>query len=112
MTEFATRRALLLALLLVPAGAGRARADNDDDDDDDDDDHNKASRAVQQGQARPLAELLNLVRAKLGGEVIGIKLKSKNGRQVYKLKVVTPGGLLREVSVDAITGTIVNSGDD
>lgn len=100
----------MLALALVCAGGGLAYGDNDDDDDDDD--HNRASRAVEQGRALPLDKILKLVGARLGGEMIGLKLKSKNGRLVYKLKVVTPAGQLREVSVDATTGEIVGSKGD
>jgi uncharacterized membrane protein YkoI len=107
-----TRRTLLLALALLPASAGLAYGDGDDDDDDDDDDHDRASSDVLQGRARPLSEILSMVRARLCGEVIGVKFKRKNGRQLYKLKLVTPTGQLREVSVDAMTGQIVQSEDD
>ena len=110
MKAVVTRRTLLLALALLPAGAGLAYGDSDDDDDDKD--NNRASQAVAQGAARPLAEILNQVRDRLGGEIIGLKFKHKDGRYVYKLKVVTPAGQLREVSVDAATGEIVNSKED
>ena len=110
MNAVVTRRTLLLALALLPVSAGFAYADNDDDDDDSD--HNRASSAVEQGRAQPLAELLHKIQARLGGEVIGLKLKRKNGHLVYKLKVVTPTGQLREVSVDAMTGEVMPNGDD
>jgi uncharacterized membrane protein YkoI len=107
MTSATTRRSLLLALALLPAGAGLAYGDSDDDDD-----HNRASRAVAQGRALPLAEILNKVGGLLGGEVIGLEFKRKDGRLVYKFKVATPTGKLREVSVDAMTGEIVKSKED
>jgi uncharacterized membrane protein YkoI len=110
MKAVTTRRALLFALALLSASAGRAYGDNDDDDDDNH--HNRASRAVGQGLALPLAEILNKVRALLGGEMIGFEFKRKDGRLVYKLKVATPTGRLREVSVDAMTGDIVKSKED
>src|SRR5215472_5902170 len=109
MNTATTRRLLLIALATTTANAGLAYGD---DDDDDGKDHNRASRAVQQGKARPLADILNQVRGRLGGEVVGLKFKSKNGRYVYKLKVVTPAGQLREVSVDAATGEVVKDEDD
>jgi len=112
MTAVVTRRTLLLALALLSADENLAHADNDDDDDNDDSAHNRASRAVEQGRAQPLAELLRKVQTRLGGEVIGLKLKRKNGSLIYKLKVVTPAGRLEEVSVDAMTGEIVKSEDD
>ena len=107
MKAAVTRRTLLLTLALLPASASLAYGDDDDDDD-----QNRASRALEQGRARPLAEILNSVRARLGGEVVGVKFKRKDGRQVYKLKLVTPNGRLREVSVDAMTGEIMKSEDD
>lgn len=112
MKRATTRREFLLAFTLAFAVAGgQARADDDDDDDDDKDQY-RAGRAVQQGRARPLTEILNTVRARFGGEVIGIKFKRKDGRYVYKLKVVTSAGQLREVSVDAATGEIVKNEED
>jgi uncharacterized membrane protein YkoI len=108
MEPVATRRRILLALALICVGGRLAYGDDDDDDDD----HNRASRAVEQGRALPLDKILKLVGARLGGEMIGLKLKNKNGRLVYKLKVVTPAGQLREVSVDATTGEIVGSKGD
>ena len=80
--------------------------------DDDDDDHNRASRAVGQGRALPLTEILKKVQARLGGEVIGVEFKGKRGFLVCKLKVVTPAGRLSEISVDATTGDIVMSKED
>jgi len=110
MKTGATRRTLLLALALLPASFRLAYGD--DDDDDDDKDHNRASRAVEQGGARPLADILNQLHGRLGGEIVGLKFKRNNGRYVYKLKVVTPAGQLREVSVDAATGEIMESKGD
>jgi uncharacterized membrane protein YkoI len=109
MKTTTTRRTLLLALALLPERSGLAYGDDDDDDDDDDKDHSRASRAVEQGGARPLADILNQLHGRLGGEIVGMKFKRNNGRYVYKLKVVTPAGQLREVSIDAATGEIMQS---
>ena len=110
MTFATTRRSLLLALTLLGASGGLAYGDNDDSDDDND--HDKASRAVAEGRALPLAAILNKVGGQLGGEVIGLEFKRKDGRFVYKFKIATPTGKLREVSVDAMTGEIVKSKED
>jgi uncharacterized membrane protein YkoI len=102
-----TRRTLLLTLALMPVGARVSYADSDDDDDDKD--HYRAGQAVAQGRAQPLSEIIKEIHAQMGGDVVGVKFKSKNGRYIYKLKVVA-GGKLRELSVDAATGQIL--GDD
>ena len=91
----------------MPAGARSSCADSDDDDKD----HYQAGKAVAQGRARLLSEILSAVHAQVGGDVVGVKFKSKNGRYIYKLKVAS-GGRLRELSVDAATGQIVGEGDD
>ena len=112
MKAVLSRRALLLGFVSVITSPGLAYGD-DDDDDDDDEDHNRANQAVGQGRALPLSEILRKVKARLGGEVIGVEFKRKDGLLLYKLKLVTPAGWLREVSVDARTGDIVESkGDD
>jgi uncharacterized membrane protein YkoI len=106
-----SRRTLLLGFASIIASTGLAYGD--DDDDDDDEDHNRASQAVGQGRALPLSEILQRVKARLGGEVIGVEFKRKGGLLLYKLKLVTAAGWLREVTVDARTGDIVESkGDD
>ncbi len=109
MKTVITRRTLFLALALMSTNAGLAYGD---DDDDDDKDNNRASIAVQQGGAKPLADILKQLHGQLGGEIIGLKFKRKDGRYVYQLKVVTPTGALREVSVDAATGEILQSKED
>jgi uncharacterized membrane protein YkoI len=108
MKAVATPRTLLLALALLSASAGLAYGDDDEHGID----HDRASRAVEEGRARPLAEILNQTGTGLGGEVIGVEFDSKHGRYVYEFKVVTPTGQLREVYVDAMTGEILKSEED
>jgi uncharacterized membrane protein YkoI len=110
------RMALLLGFALACAGGGLAYADDRDDDDDGDNgrdrDHERARRALEEGLARPLAEILERVREQLGGEVVGVEFEREKGRYVYEFKVITPAGRLREVYVDAKTAEILKSEDD
>ena len=41
---------------------------------------------------KPLAEILQIVRDKLPGEVAGVKLERKHGRLVYEFRVVGARG--------------------
>ena len=109
MTTIPTRRSILLAATCAVAtmAAGLAHADGDDYRD-----HYRARRALAEGRARPLAEVLERVRNRLGGEVVGVEFEREDGRYVYEFKVVTPTGLLREVYVDAETAEILTSGDE
>lgn len=75
-------------------------------------DHESARRALEEGRARPLAEILEQVRGQLGGEVIGVEFDREDGRYVYEFKVITRGGRLREVYVDALTAAILKDEED
>ncbi|MCB1489687.1 MAG: PepSY domain-containing protein [Bauldia sp.] len=102
------RLALALAFLAVTSVAVAAG----DDLDEYDDDHDQARQAVEQGSVLPLAELLARTRDTLGGEVVGIEFEQEGGRYIYEFKVVMPSGELREVYVDAKSGSIIGSGRD
>ena len=109
------RRAVLLALAALGTGAPSLA-------DDDDDrrqrrrgsrhDHERARRALEEGRARPLADILAEVRPRLGGEVIDVEFEREDGAYVYELKVITPAGQLREIEVDALTAEILKDEAD
>jgi uncharacterized membrane protein YkoI len=111
---FKRRTALLLALAVAGATGGLARANDDDDDGKDRHgrDHERARRALEEGLARPLAEILEAVRGRLDGEVIGVEFDREDGRYVYEFKVVGSDGRLREVYVDALSAEILKVEDD
>jgi uncharacterized membrane protein YkoI len=69
--------------------------------------HDSARRAVEQGEALPLADILAKVRHDLGGEIVGVSFERKQDRWLYEFKVVEPGGRLVEVYVDAATGRVL-----
>ncbi|MCL2308688.1 MAG: PepSY domain-containing protein [Proteobacteria bacterium] len=69
-------------------------------------DHDDALQAVRDGEIRPLAEILNIVRDKLPGEVIRTELERKDGKWIYELRVADREGHLFDVHVDARSGEI------
>ena len=110
------RRGFLLALAAFCASAP-AHADDDEVRGDrlrrrGRHDHDRARRALEEGQARPLADILAEVRPRLGGEVIDVEFEREDGRYVYELKVITPAGQLREIEVDALTAEILEDKED
>lgn len=110
---FDRRTALLLGLALAGAVGGLARADDRDGHKDGHErDHERARRALEEGRARPLAEILEAVRGRLDGEVIGVEFDREDGRYVYEFKVVGADGRLREVYVDALSAEILKVEDD
>jgi uncharacterized membrane protein YkoI len=77
-----------------------------------DDDHEFARRALQDGRARPLADILAAAKDAIGGDVIGVELEEKRGAMAYELKVLRPNGELVELYLDALTGALVKQDDD
>jgi uncharacterized membrane protein YkoI len=106
------RTAILLGLALAGAAGGLARADDGNDGHRRDRDHERARRALEEGRARPLAQILEDVRDQLGGEVIGVEFDREDGRYIYEFKVVSSDGRLREIHVDALSAEILKVEDD
>ena len=69
--------------------------------------HDSARRAVELGEALPLADILAKVRHDLGGEIVAVSFKRKKDLWLYEFKVVEPGGRLVEVYVDAASGRVL-----
>lgn len=86
---------LLAAALLIGGGAPALARDHDD-----------ARRAVEAGEIRPLADILNTVKGKLPGEVVGVKLEREAGAWMYEFRVVDEKGRLFEIHVDARSGEV------
>jgi uncharacterized membrane protein YkoI len=91
---------LLLALSVTAAWAG------------DDDDHDRALGAVARGEALSLHDVLARVRSQVRGEVVGTAFNREHGRWIYEFRIVTPGGRLRRVFIDAATGKPTSDKDD
>lgn len=104
------RRWFLLPLLLValsaflPASGVLA--------DDDDRDHEEARELLQRGEILPLAQVLELVRRIEPGDVIEVELDRDDGVWEYQVKVLTPTGRVREVTLDARDGRLIKLEDD
>jgi uncharacterized membrane protein YkoI len=91
MTLFRRR---LLPLMILPLLAATPALAGDDDQD-------RARRALQAGEIRPLEEVLRAVRSILPGDVVGVELDRDDGRWIYEIKVLSPDGRRREVEIDA-----------
>jgi uncharacterized membrane protein YkoI len=68
-----------------------------------------ARQAVENGEIRPLADILDAVRGKLPGELVGVEIETKNGRWLYEFRVLDSKGHLFEVFVDARSGELVQT---
>jgi len=94
----------VLAGVLLAATATLAMADDIGPD--------VAKRLVSEGRIRPLAEIVDAVKAKVPGELMEIELEMEDGVYVYDIKLLAPSGRVQEVEADAKTGTILKIEDD
>ena len=61
----------------------------------------EAASLIRQEQLVVIEKLTENARDQLGGDIVKTTLCSKDGRYVYRLVVRSPGGPLKDVSVDA-----------
>ncbi|MBI4966568.1 MAG: PepSY domain-containing protein [Rhodospirillales bacterium] len=80
---------VLLGLMLVSAPA---LADRDSD---------RARRAVQAGDIRPLAEALAKVEATHPGRVLDVELEDEHAKMIYEVKLLTAEGQVLKIILDA-----------
>jgi uncharacterized membrane protein YkoI len=104
-------RAWIAVTLLVTSHAASA---SDDEHEWEDDDHayDRARRAVERGEALPIAQLLERLQARVPGELVGVDFTREHGRWVYEFRVVDDGGYLLEIEMDAQTGRILSMEED
>jgi uncharacterized membrane protein YkoI len=108
-----TRRAIswrVLGAILAVLGVASPGALADSDDGlrhESEHDHDRAHRARERGEIRPLEEILPALRARFPGEMADIELEREHGLWVYEFKVIDPTGRLLEIEVDARSGEVV-----
>ena len=95
----------LLLGLVLPVMPARGQ-------DGDGDDYDRALGAVSRGEALPLSEVMTRAQQQLRGEVVGTAFNREHGRWIYEFKVVSPGGKMRRVYIDAASGKPTKDEDD
>jgi uncharacterized membrane protein YkoI len=104
MPMLSLSRPSLAAALLVTLTAAGARADDIGPE--------MARKLVSEGRIKPLAEILDVVKAAVPGETVEVELELDDGIYVYEVKRLSPGGRVREVKTNASTGKIIKIEDD
>ncbi|HMR72102.1 MAG TPA: PepSY domain-containing protein [Rubrivivax sp.] len=89
------RSAAWIALAMVVALPGLAAMASERDD------HRRAREAVLAGEAMPLPELLERVARTHPGQVLELELEREDGRWIYEVKLLQPGGRIVALEVDA-----------
>jgi uncharacterized membrane protein YkoI len=75
-------------------------------------DQERARRALEQGEVRPLAEILGIVRSRIDGEIVETEIENEDGAWVYEIKYISKSGRMKEIDVDGLSGRIVEFDDD
>ena len=95
--------AILIALCAVyPGGLGALSREMGHEEHDED----RARAAVQGGEILPLEQVLAALKGGVSGEISKVELEKEGGIWVYEFKVISPGGRMMEVYVDAKTGKL------
>lgn len=98
-----SRRARLPGAVALAAAllgcAGAAMADRDD--------HQRVRQAVLAGEVLPLPQLLERVQRSHPGQVLELELDRDDGRWIYEIKLLQPGGHLVRLEVDARTAEVL-----
>lgn len=102
LRSFVAPLALVALVSLFPVSAALAGKD----------DHVEARRLLQKGEILPLAQILDVAQRRVPGDVIEVELESEDSGWEYKVKVLTPTGLVRKVTVNARNGAILKIKDD
>lgn len=75
-------------------------------------DFERARAALEAGHIRPLVEVLDVVIARVPGEIVGAEFEDEDDRWIYEVKLIDTAGRLVVVEVDAATATILTVGDE
>lgn len=70
-------------------------------------DHDRARKALEASEILPLRTVLEKVDSDTPGQVMEVELERKNGRWIYEIKLLRPGGVLVKLHVDASDGSII-----
>ena len=89
-----------VASVMADADDGKAR------------EHDAIRGALQRGEVQPLAKILAIAQEKVPGDVIEVELETERGTLIYEIKVLTQSGRVREIKIDARTGTVLTIEDD
>ena len=94
----------LPAILLLTLVAATARADDIGPE--------MARKLLNEGRIRPLAEILEVVKAAVPGETVEVELELDDGIYVYEVKQLNSEGQVKEIKTNAATGKILKIEDD
>lgn len=72
-----------------------------------DSEQDRARAAVQAGKVLPLKTLLERLEREHPGQVLEVELEQDDGRWIYEIKLLQPGGRLVKLELDAASGVLL-----
>ncbi|MDQ0739611.1 MULTISPECIES: PepSY domain-containing protein [unclassified Pseudomonas] len=103
MTVYRRAASLVLLALLAFCTSLAARDLNQDE----------ALALRQQGVILPLEQLLHTAMSRYpGARLLEAELEKKHGQYAYEVELVTTDGVVREIKLDATTGTLIKDKED
>jgi uncharacterized membrane protein YkoI len=72
-----------------------------------DSEQDRARAAVQAGTVLPLKTLLERLEREHPGQVLEVELERDDGRWIYEIKLLQPGGRLVKLELDAASGAVL-----
>lgn len=100
------RHSLVMLPLALALAAGGAKAGDKKQN------HEVARAALVRGDVLPLMKILAIAAQRAPGEVIDVELEEERGRMKYDLKILTKGGRVLELELDAKTGATLKLEED
>ncbi len=70
-------------------------------------DHDRARRALEQGEVLPLRTVLDKVERDYGGQVLKIEFERDDGRFVYEIRLLQNDGRMAKLKIDAVDGRVL-----
>ena len=102
LRSFFVPLALVATVSLLPMSAAFAGKD----------DHIEARRLLQKGEILPLMQILDVAQRRVPGDVIEVELELEDTGWEYKVKVLTPTGQVRKITLNARNGAVLKIKDD
>ena len=97
---------VVVGMLIAPMIGVRA-ADHDHGHD-----QERARRALEAGEIRPLDEILQEVHQRYPGTLVELELNQERGRWVYEVELLAPDGRLLKLRIDAKSKQLLQGDDD
>jgi uncharacterized membrane protein YkoI len=94
-------RVLLVSVLALGAASGVTAGDRKSKE------HDAIRGALQRGEVLPLSKILAIAAQRVPGDIIEVELEDEERVLVYEIKILTDGGRVREIKIDARTGAVI-----